>query len=42
MRASRGSMLSNARIESVRLGIGASFLIVAWLCFGPSGFLLLG
>ncbi len=25
----------NARIESVRLGIGASFLIIAWLCFGP-------
>ncbi len=25
----------NARIESVRLGIGAVFLIVAWLCFGP-------
>lgn len=25
----------NARIESMRLGIGASFLIVAWLCFGP-------
>jgi hypothetical protein len=27
----------NARIESIRLGIGASFLIVAWLCFGPAG-----
>jgi hypothetical protein len=26
----------NARIESIRLGIGASFLIVAWLCFGPA------
>ncbi|MEO7205958.1 MAG: mismatch repair protein [Steroidobacteraceae bacterium] len=26
----------NARIESVRLGIGALFLIVAWLCFGPA------
>jgi hypothetical protein len=26
----------NARIESVRLLIGASFLIVAWLCFGPA------
>jgi hypothetical protein len=25
----------NARIESMRLGIGASFLIMAWLCFGP-------
>jgi MutS-like protein len=25
----------NARIESARLGIGASFLIIAWLCFGP-------
>jgi hypothetical protein len=25
----------NARIESIRLGIGASFLIIAWLCFGP-------
>jgi hypothetical protein len=28
----------NARIESVRLGIGALFLIIAWLCFGPAGF----
>jgi hypothetical protein len=28
----------NARIESIRLGIGALFLIVAWLCFGPAGF----
>jgi hypothetical protein len=28
----------NARIESIRLGIGASFLIIAWLCFGPAGF----
>jgi hypothetical protein len=26
----------NARIESMRLGIGASFLIIAWLCFGPA------
>jgi hypothetical protein len=26
----------NARIESTRLGIGASFLIIAWLCFGPA------
>jgi hypothetical protein len=26
----------NARIESIRLGIGASFLLVAWLCFGPA------
>jgi hypothetical protein len=26
----------NARIESIRLGIGASFLVVAWLCFGPA------
>jgi hypothetical protein len=26
----------NARIESIRLGIGASFLIIAWLCFGPA------
>jgi hypothetical protein len=26
----------NARIESARLGIGASFLIIAWLCFGPA------
>jgi hypothetical protein len=25
----------NARIESTRLGVGASFLIIAWLCFGP-------
>jgi hypothetical protein len=25
----------NARIESIRLGIGAAFLIIAWLCFGP-------
>jgi MutS domain V len=25
----------NARIESLRLGIGASFLLIAWLCFGP-------
>ena len=25
----------NKRIESIRLGIGALFLIVAWLCFGP-------
>src|SRR5258708_19575438 len=28
----------NARIESIRLGIGALFLIIAWLCFGPAGF----
>jgi hypothetical protein len=27
----------NARIESARLGLGAVFLIVAWLCFGPVG-----
>jgi hypothetical protein len=26
----------NARVESVRLGIGALFLIIAWLCFGPA------
>src|SRR5579864_8657339 len=26
----------NTRIESVRLGIGAAFLIVAWLRFGPA------
>jgi hypothetical protein len=26
----------NARIEGTRLGIGASFLIIAWLCFGPA------
>jgi hypothetical protein len=26
----------NARIEGTRLGIGASFLIVGWLCFGPA------
>jgi hypothetical protein len=25
----------DARMGSVRLGLGASFLIVAWLCFGP-------
>jgi hypothetical protein len=25
----------NARIESVRLAIGAAFLLIAWLCFGP-------
>jgi hypothetical protein len=25
----------NARLEGTRLGIGASFLIIAWLCFGP-------
>jgi hypothetical protein len=25
----------DARIEKIRLAIGASFLIVAWLCFGP-------
>ena len=25
----------DARIGSIRLGIGASFLIIAWLCFGP-------
>src|SRR5271168_3359886 len=25
----------DARIEKIRLTIGASFLIVAWLCFGP-------
>jgi hypothetical protein len=25
----------NARIENFRLGIGAAFLAVAWLCFGP-------
>jgi hypothetical protein len=28
----------NARIESTRLLIGASFLIIAWLCFGPARF----
>ena len=28
----------NARIESMRLLIGASFLIIAWLCFGPARF----
>ena len=27
--------LLNARIGSIRLGLGASFLIIAWLCFGP-------
>jgi MutS domain V len=27
----------DARIGSVRLGIGASFLIIAWACFGPFG-----
>jgi hypothetical protein len=26
----------DARIERIRLAIGASFLIIAWLCFGPS------
>jgi MutS domain V len=26
----------NARIEGIRLGIGASFLIIAWLCLGPA------
>lgn len=34
----------NARIESARLGSGASFLVIAWLCFGPlalPGWLLL-
>jgi hypothetical protein len=25
----------HARIGSIRLGIGASFLIIAWMCFGP-------
>ncbi len=25
----------NARIESMRLGIGAAFFLIAWLCFGP-------
>jgi hypothetical protein len=25
----------DARIGSIRLGLGASFLIIAWLCFGP-------
>jgi hypothetical protein len=25
----------DARIGSIRLGLGASFLIMAWLCFGP-------
>jgi MutS-like protein len=25
----------NSRIESIRLGIGAVFLVVAWLCLGP-------
>src|ERR1700760_4612236 len=25
----------NARIEGARLAIGALFLIIAWLCFGP-------
>jgi hypothetical protein len=39
--ADRGARLArfdalNARIESARLGIGASFLIIAWLCFGPA------
>jgi hypothetical protein len=27
----------DARIGSIRLGIGASFLLIAWLCFGPVG-----
>jgi hypothetical protein len=27
----------DARIGSIRLGIGASFLIIAWLCLGPAG-----
>jgi hypothetical protein len=27
----------DARIGSIRLGIGASFLIIAWVCFGPIG-----
>jgi MutS domain V len=27
----------DARIGSIRLGLGASFLIMAWLCFGPLG-----
>jgi hypothetical protein len=26
----------NARIEAIRLGLGAAFLIIAWLCFGPA------
>ncbi len=26
----------NVRIERVRLGIGAAFLIIAWLCIGPA------
>src|SRR5258706_228923 len=25
----------DARIGGIRLGLGASFLIMAWLCFGP-------
>ncbi len=25
----------DARIESIRLGLGAAFLVIAWLCFGP-------
>ncbi|HEX3397706.1 MAG TPA: hypothetical protein VHS76_13460 [Steroidobacteraceae bacterium] len=28
----------NSRIESIRLGVGALFLIVAWACLGPAGF----
>jgi hypothetical protein len=28
----------DARIGNIRLGLGASFLIVAWLCFGPLAF----
>src|SRR5579863_7745733 len=25
----------NARIERLRLGVGAAFLVIAWLCLGP-------
>jgi hypothetical protein len=36
-RKTRLSVLDNlnARIGSIRLGIGASFLVIAWMCFGP-------
>jgi hypothetical protein len=26
----------NGRIESIRLGLGATFLLIAWLCLGPA------
>jgi len=30
----------DARIGIIRLSLGAAFLIVAWLCFGPAGIVI--